>query len=62
MDNTPLFLGCSDADFHIAKERVLESAEVFRRLGADVTVRLYPNMGHTINDDEIAFVKQILTA
>jgi predicted esterase len=62
MDNTPLFLGCSDVDFHIAKERVLESAEVFRRLGADVAVRLYPNMGHTINDDEIAFVRQIVAA
>ncbi len=62
MDNTPLFLGCSDVDFHIAKERVVESAEVFRRLGADVAVRLYPNMGHTINDDEIAFVRQIVAA
>ncbi len=62
MDGTPVFLGCSDVDFHIAKERVLESADVFRRLGADVTVRLYPNMGHTINDDEIAFVRQNLSA
>lgn len=62
MDGAPVFLGCSDVDFHIAKERVLESADVFRRLGAEVTVRLYPNMGHTINDDEIAFVRQILSA
>jgi predicted esterase len=62
MDGAPVFLGCSDVDFHIAKERVLESADVFRRLGAEVTARLYPNMGHTVNDDEIAFVKQILAA
>jgi predicted esterase len=62
LDDTTVFLGCSDVDFHIAKERVLESAEVFRRLGAAVTVRLYPGMGHTINDDEIAFVRQILAA
>jgi predicted esterase len=62
MDGTPVFLGCSDVDFHIAKERVLEAGDVFRRLGADVTARLYPNMGHTINDDEIEFVRQILAA
>jgi phospholipase/carboxylesterase len=62
MDGTPVFLGCSDADFHIAKERVLESADVFRGLGADVTVRLYPNMGHEVNDDEIAFIRRILSA
>lgn len=62
MDGTPVFLGCSDADFHIAKERVLESADVFRGLGADVTVRLYPEMGHEVNDDEIAFIRRILSA
>lgn len=60
MAGTPVFLGCSDVDFHIPKERVLESAEVFRTLGATVTERLYPNMGHTVNDDEINAVKQIM--
>lgn len=60
MAGTPVFLGCSDVDFHIPKERVLESAEVFRTLGAAVTERLYPNMGHTVDDDEINAVKQIM--
>jgi phospholipase/carboxylesterase len=57
---TPVFLGCSDVDFHIPKERVTESAEVIRRLGAEVTMRLYPGMGHTVNQDEIAFVQGII--
>ncbi len=57
---TPVFLGCSDIDFHIPKERVLESADVLRRLGANVDARLYPGMGHTINDDELTAVKDIL--
>src|SRR5436190_15866305 len=52
---TPVFLGCSDLDFHIPAQRVTHSAEILRRLGGDVTLRLYPNMGHTTNDDEIAF-------
>ena len=60
MAGTPVFLGCSDRDFHIPKERVQLSAEVFQRLGADVTARLYPNMGHTVNMDEIQFVQAMM--
>lgn len=58
---TPVFLGCSDVDFHIPRERVQYSAEVFRQLGGQVTMRLYPNMGHTINADELAFVQGLLS-
>jgi predicted esterase len=54
---TPVFLGCSDADFHVPKERVQESAGVLRRLGGEVTLRLYANMGHEVNADEIEFVQ-----
>src|SRR6266851_7392037 len=54
---TPVFLGCSDVDFHIPKERVQQSAEVLQRLGGQVTMRLYPRMGHTINRDELRFVQ-----
>jgi predicted esterase len=62
MDGTPLFLGCSDLDPHIPLERVHETAEVFRRLGASVDDRIYPRMGHTVNRDEIDAVKTLLTA
>lgn len=53
---TPVFLGCSDVDFHVPRERVDETAEVLRRLGGEVTQRLYPNLDHTVNQDEIDFV------
>jgi predicted esterase len=59
---TPVFLGCSDIDGHIPVWRVHESAEVLRRLGAEVTERIYPGMGHTINDDEIGNVRKMLEA
>lgn len=52
-DGVPVFFGCSDIDSHIPKERVIESADVFRQAGADVTATLYPGMGHTINADEL---------
>lgn len=59
---TPVFLGCSDVDFHIPKERVLESEQILSRLGGQVTARLYPNMGHEVNQDEIAFVRGMMQA
>jgi predicted esterase len=61
-DATPIFLGCSDVDPHIPLERVRESADVFRRMGAAVDERIYPGMGHTVSRDEIDAVNQILRA
>jgi phospholipase/carboxylesterase len=58
--DTPVFLGCSDRDPHIPKGRVIESANVFERLGAVVTTRLYPNLGHTINQDELDVVQSLM--
>lgn len=59
-DATPVFLGCSDIDPHIPVERVRESADVFRRMGASVDERIYPRMGHTVNADEVAAVLRLL--
>ena len=58
---TPVFLGCSDIDPHIPKERVLLSAEVLQALGGQVTAKLYPRMGHTINRDEILIARSIVS-
>jgi len=57
---TPVFLGCSDVDPHIPKARVEESAQVFRALSGDVTMRLYRGMDHTVNADELDFVRAML--
>ncbi len=59
-EGTPAFLGCSDVDPHIRKDRVEEAAEVFKRMGARVTMRLYPGMGHTVSPDEIESVREIV--
>jgi phospholipase/carboxylesterase len=58
--DTPVFIGCSDVDPHIPLARVQESTGVLRRLGGDLTERIYPGMGHTINDDEVKHVRSIL--
>lgn len=59
---TPVFLGCSDVDFHVPKERVSQTSETGLRLGGDVTERFYPNMDHTVNQDEIDFVHGMMQA
>lgn len=61
MDGTPVFLGCSDIDPHIPKERVEETAQVFKDLDADVTMRLYRGMAHTVNADERDVVRSMLS-
>ena len=60
LDGTPVFLGCSDVDPHIPKERVEKTATVLGDLGADVTLRLYPGMPHTVNQDELDHVRGLL--
>jgi phospholipase/carboxylesterase len=57
---TPAFLGCSDVDGHIPLARVHETRDVLTRMGAAVTERIYPGMGHTVNADEIAVVAGLL--
>ncbi len=60
LEETPVFLGCSDRDPHIPLRRVEQSADVFERLGARVTKRIYEGMGHTVNRDEIAAARGLL--
>ncbi|TDB60791.1 alpha/beta hydrolase [Arundinibacter roseus] len=59
---TPVFLGCSDVDFHIPKERVQESDAIFKSLNANVLTKLYENFGHSINDDELKIVNAVLAS
>jgi predicted esterase len=59
-DGTPAFFGCSDRDAHVPEWRVTESAALFEQMGARVTTRIYPGMGHVVNDDEIAHAQEII--
>ena len=62
LSGTPVFLGCSDVDFHVPKERVDQAADILRHLGGVVTERLYPKMDPSVNQDEIDFVRDMLRA
>lgn len=61
LSGTPVFLGCSNVDAHIPETRVRESAEVMRKLGGVVDLRIYPGMGHTVNQDELDTATAMIT-
>ncbi|MDX1700759.1 MAG: dienelactone hydrolase family protein [Melioribacteraceae bacterium] len=61
LEKTPVFLGCSDNDFHIPEERVHESGKIFNELSSDVTIKIYNNMGHTISYAEIEEMNTIIS-
>lgn len=57
---TDIFIGCSDSDFHIPLQRLHDSAAMVAKMGADVDLRIYPEMGHTINEDELQKTRSML--
>ena len=59
-EGTPAFLGCSDIDPYIQKDRVLEAATVLKQMKGNVTVRFYPGMGHMVSTEEIESVREIV--
>jgi len=61
LSKTPCFFGAGDPDPHVPWERVQESASVLSALGGAITLRRYPGMPHTINQDEIEQAKQLLS-
>jgi predicted esterase len=56
----PAFLGCSDIDPHIPLQRVKETSALLSAMGARVTEKIYPNMEHTVNEDEIQQAKDLM--
>ncbi|MEO6327391.1 MAG: dienelactone hydrolase family protein [Ginsengibacter sp.] len=57
---TPFFIGTSDPDPHVPVERVNVTTAVLKKMNASVTEKIYQNMGHTINQDEIDTVNKII--
>lgn len=55
-----VFIGNSDRDPHVPLLRSEESKEIMEKHGAHVTLKVYEGMGHTINEDEIQWVKKYM--
>jgi phospholipase/carboxylesterase len=57
---TPVFIGTSDPDPHVPVERVHATAEIITKMNGQVTKKIYKNMGHTINQDEINQANELI--
>jgi phospholipase/carboxylesterase len=57
---TKVFIGNSDMDPHVPVERSEASKNIMEKMSAAVTLKIYPNMPHTIITDEIQTVKQMM--
>lgn len=57
---TPIFIGSSNPDIHVPVERVKSTTSILTNMNAAVTEIIYPNLGHTINQDEILNANKLI--
>jgi len=60
LGSTPAFFGGVDPDPHVPWQRVQESASILSGLGAEIMLRRYPGMPHTVNPEEIEEARRLL--
>lgn len=60
-EHTPIFLGSGELDDVIPSTRAEEAADVLRKRGNGVGLRLYPSLGHSISEEEIRDVASFLS-
>jgi phospholipase/carboxylesterase len=58
--NTPVFIGASCPDPHMPDELVYATSNILKQMNANVTKKIYDNMGHTINQDEIENANKLI--
>ena len=57
---SPVFIGTSNPDPHVPVDRVKATEKVLKDMGADITVNIYNNMGHTISQEEIDLANRLV--
>lgn len=57
---TPVFIGTSSPDSHVPVERVFATEHILNEMDADVTIKVYENFAHAINQDEIDWANKIV--
>jgi predicted esterase len=61
-DRMPVFIGASDVDPWVPYDLIEETVRVFRAMGAEVDLRTYPGMAHTVSEDELEVVRDVIAA
>lgn len=62
LEGTPVFIGGSDVDPWVKEEYFLEAGRIFSDLKGAVEVKIYPGMGHVINEDELNLVASLIAS
>ena len=57
---TPAYLGTSDPDDWVPVSRVRETAAVLAERGASVSLEVYDDLGHQVNDAELVAVQRLI--
>lgn len=57
---TPVLISTGDPDLHVPVQRVLESAELLKKMNADVRTEIYQGRPHTISEQEIDIVNSFI--
>jgi phospholipase/carboxylesterase len=58
---TPVLITTGNPDPHVPLHRVEESVELLKKLGAQVTLKVYPGRPHTITMPEIELANELLS-
>ncbi|SFO22263.1 phospholipase/carboxylesterase [Algoriphagus ornithinivorans] len=59
-DGTPVFIGSSNRDFHVPLTRIEESAQLLKKMGANVKTLIFDDPEHTIREEELEWVNEHL--
>lgn len=59
-EGMPVFIGGSDVDPWVKHKWMADTASIFEQMDARVDFRTYPGMAHTVNQDEIDRVRELL--
>lgn len=62
LDQTPVFLGMGENETYFSPDRFHQSADIMQQLNGNVTRRVYPDTGHQITEDEVSFVRGLLSS
>lgn len=60
LEDTPVYIGCSENDPHIPIERVNETEEKFDELNAEVEKQIFPGSSHGLFQPEIEKAREII--
>lgn len=60
LEGTPVYLGTSDPDPYVPPERVRETADVLRRMGAEVELRVRADAGHVILREDVEHTRHLM--